>query len=86
MAIVVFLALLELEGQTPYSLEDMPLPPSQLSTEVWEKMTMVISLYFLGLEGQTPSSLEDDGIGHGHLRNSSLRKGGRWPWSYFSSS
>jgi hypothetical protein len=30
-----------------------------------------------------PSSLEDDGIGHGHLHNSPLRKGGRWPWSSF---
>jgi hypothetical protein len=37
-------------------------------------MTMVITLSFLGLEGQTSSSLEDDGIGHGHLHNSSLRK------------
>ena len=35
-------------------------------------MTMVITLSLLGLEGQTPSSLEDDGIGHGHLHNSSL--------------
>ena len=45
-------------------------------------MTMVITLSFLGLEGQSPSSLEDDGIGHGHLHNSSLRKGGRRLWSY----
>ena len=58
------------------------------STALYEerkKMTMVITLSFLELEGQTPSSLEDDGIGHGHLHNSSLRKGGRWPWSSFPS-
>jgi len=46
-------------------------------------MTMVITLSFLELESQTSSSLEDDGIGHSHLHNSSLRKGGRWPWSSF---
>jgi hypothetical protein len=48
-------------------------------------MPMVITLSFLGLEGQSSSSLEDDGMGHGHLHNSSLRKGGRWPWSVFLS-
>jgi len=49
-------------------------------------MSMVITLSFLQLEGQTSSSLEDDGIGHGHLHNSSLRKGGWRPWSSFPSS
>ena len=43
-------------------------------------MTMVITSSFLGLEGQTSSSLEDDGIGH--LHNSLLKKGERWPLSY----
>ena len=52
-------------------------------TWIWKKMTMVITPFFLGLRGQSPSSLEDDGRGHGHLHNSSLRKGGRWPWSSF---
>jgi|APFre7841882793_1041355.scaffolds.fasta_scaffold146426_1 hypothetical protein len=33
MAMVVLLSLLELEGQTPSALEDMPYPPSQLSEE-----------------------------------------------------
>jgi len=41
---------------------------------------MAITLSSLGLEGQSPLSLEDDGRGHGRLRDSSLRKGGRWPW------
>jgi len=71
------LSFLGLERQTSSSLEDMPRPHPQLSTEVWKKMTMVITLSFLGLERQSSSSLEDDGIGHGHLHNSSLRKGGR---------
>ena len=35
---------------------------------------MVITLFFLRLERQTSSALEDDGIGHGHLHNSPLRK------------
>jgi hypothetical protein len=52
----------------------MPWSPPQLYTEVWKKMTMVITLFLVGLEGQTPSSLEDDGICHGRLHNSSLRK------------
>ena len=59
MDMVILISLLELEGQTPSSLEDMPRPPQQLSTEVWKKMTMVITLSFLGPEGQTSSSLED---------------------------
>ena len=46
---------------------------------------MFITLSFLGLEGHSSSYLEDDGIGHGHLHNSSLRQGGRWPWSSFPS-
>ena len=73
----ITLSILGLKGQTSPSLEDMPWPPPQLSTEDRKKMTMVITLSFLGLEGQTSSSLEDDGIGHGHLHNSPLRKGGR---------
>ena len=85
MAMVILLSLLELEGQTPSALEDMPRSPPQLSTEAWKKMTMVITLSFLVLEGQTPFSLEYDGIGHGQLHNSSQRKGGRWPWSSFPS-
>ena len=70
MAMVILFSFLELEGQTPSSLERMPGPPPQLATEAWQKMTMVITLSFLELEGQTPYSLEDDGIGHGHLHNS----------------
>ena len=33
MAMVILLSLLELQGQTSSSLEDMPCPPSQLSEE-----------------------------------------------------
>ena len=76
---VILLSFLGLEGQTSSSLEDMPEPPPQLSTEEWKKMTMVTTLSFLGPEGQTSSSLEADGIGQGLLHNSSLRKGGMWP-------
>ena len=47
MAMVVLPSLLELEGQTPSSLEDMPCSPPQLFTDVWKKMTMVITLSFL---------------------------------------
>ena len=39
MATVIVLSLLELEGQTPSSLEDMPWPPSQLFTEERKEMT-----------------------------------------------
>ena len=52
----------------------------QLSSKERKKMTMAITLSFLGLK-QTSSSLEHDGIGHGHLHNSPLTKGGRPPWS-----
>ena len=55
MAMVILLSLLELEDQTPFSLEDMPGPPPQLSTEVWKKMTMIILPSVLGVEGQTTS-------------------------------
>ena len=40
MAMVKLLSLLELEGQTPSSLADMPCSPSQLSTEERKKMTI----------------------------------------------
>jgi len=49
-------------------------------------MAMAILLSLSELDGQTPSSLEDDGIGHGHLHNSPVGKGGGWPWSSFCSS
>ena len=86
MDMVILLSLLELEGQTPSSLDDMRWSPPQLPTEEGKKMTMVILLPSLGLEGQTSSSLEDDGIGSGHFHSSLLRKGERLPWSYSSPS
>jgi len=43
-----------------------------------DKSSAELTLSFLRSEGQTSSSLEDDGIGHGHLHNCPLRKGGRW--------
>ena len=45
---VILLSLLELEGQTPYSLEDMPWPPS--------------TALYRGEEED--DHLEDDGLGH----------------------
>ena len=83
---VILLCCLGVEGQTCSSLEDMPSPPPQVSSEERRKKTMVITLSFLGLEGQTSSCLEDDGIGHGHLDKSPQRQGARCPWSSFSSS
>ena len=50
---VMLRSFLGLEGQSSSSLEDMPWPPPQLSTEERKKMTMAITLSFLGLEGQT---------------------------------
>ena len=59
MTKVIPLSFLGLEGQTSSSLEDMPWPPPQLSTEDRKKITMVITLSILGLKKQTSSSLED---------------------------
>ena len=43
--------------QTSSSLEDIPRPHPQLSTEEERMIAMGILLAFLGLKGQTPSSL-----------------------------
>ena len=59
MTMVILLSFLGLEGQTSSSLEDMPWPPPQLSTEEGKQITMVITRSILGLQGQSSSSLED---------------------------
>ena len=46
---VILLSLLELEGQTPSSLEDMPGPPQQLLTKERRKMAMVTLPISLGI-------------------------------------
>ena len=80
---VILLSCLGVEGQTSSSLEDMPSRPPQLFFEGRMNVAMVILLSLLGLEEQT-LCCKDDGVGHGYLHNSLLRKGGRWPRSHTS--
>ena len=55
----VGISFLGLEGQISSSLEDMPGPPPQLSTQEEREMAIVVLRSFSGLEGHTSSSLED---------------------------